>query len=878
MWKIAVQGLGDPCKAGAHRELSDIRRSTGFKTAFPEVPLCDEDLKPGWYRFNNETGGKMPEHCVDKMSCGTVVPVWLNGTHPTVADGIVERKACAHFDSGNPQGSSCCRHTVQIGVKNCGNFFVYQLHPTPSCPMAYCAGSKPPCPVGQWSPTGFPPNCEVAYPKMNAAPELKGPIIDGKTFHFACEINYSGHDGDAAFEVAWTLDGNDTAGTPSTTLYGSDRVAKLDGTKLAGHLGYNLGCKVRPFFRSKATLRGPWLESHTYWVGIRAEPSHLTFSQAVQEQNVSLTSTLPVLCDHDLDCCVMVKVDINGPRDKVVVAHNCRSTMCTDMWDDASKSLSVDFKVVATKSQIVDGSSDLLLTFDELIGAGGGPYQDVFTGYRVQSVQVEVEQDPPVTCTLVTDPHITGIDLKRPFNVYRVGDYTAYESPSRHFEVQVRTWPCNGGRVTCICGVAIREKDDLIRIHGCDKSYYSTGIGSPELEVVRPLREGTNLMRSTDGHEISVYFPSGSDVTVKGFSAYGGHMNVYITIPSMDKGKGQGLCGTYDGITTNDFTHKDGTQERPCARQYCTPESFTESWKNSRSDSLFRMVPPAVNEAYVPKYCACDDANKQINCTLHGDIPKPPCSYCVRLPGVWITNRQHRSADGDLYVDVDDDKVPPFDPDDYANFQPAKGGWPTPSGITEAQAEARCRQAIQGSQLWSHCHGQTESTNNNIDSCKEDIMYGDSFDSVGSIADAFTKDCQTELAKDPTNYVNSTDGGLVLKPVLSTDVCSQVCLAHGRCERGRCVCNAGYTGDSCQLIAGQGPQLKGGDRLCDINQRPCRLLYLEASNIQLSDKLTCKVQEILPNGQGTQNGSTHDAEFVHSGKLACHLPDARVKS
>lgn len=216
----------------------------------------------------------MPEQCPDKMSCGTIVPIWMNGTHPTEADGIVQRNACANFDSGDPAGSSCCRHTLEIGVKNCTDFYVYLLKPAPSCPMAYCAGSRAPCPVGEWSPSMFPPGCQPAYPMITTPPVLKGPIIVNSTFHFSCEIRFSaghGPSGAPAFEVGWTFDGNDTSGVPSTTLTGSDRVAVLEGHRLAGHLGKNVGCRVRSFFETMPSRRSPWLQSNTYWAGIRTK-------------------------------------------------------------------------------------------------------------------------------------------------------------------------------------------------------------------------------------------------------------------------------------------------------------------------------------------------------------------------------------------------------------------------------------------------------------------------------------------------------------------------------------------------------------------------------------------------------------------------------
>ena len=72
---------------------------------------------------------------------------------------------------------------------------------------------------------------------------------------------------------------------------------------------------------------------------------------------------------------------------------------------------------------------------------------------------------------------------------------------------------------------------------------------------------------------------------------------------------------------------------------------------------------------------------------------------------------------------------------------------------------------------------------------------------------SFLTECQVTLSKDPANYVTDAHGKSVLKPEISDDVCSVFCHQHGHCVRGKCICDAGYAGDNCHLVAGQGPQL-----------------------------------------------------------------------
>ena len=97
---------------------------------------CDSGLGPGWIRFNGAAGKKMPTSCVPTNRCNTHSPDWLNGAHPTVADGKVTRQVCFNY-FGN-----CCNWSTNIQVRNCGGFFIYYISGTPPehrCNLRYCA-------------------------------------------------------------------------------------------------------------------------------------------------------------------------------------------------------------------------------------------------------------------------------------------------------------------------------------------------------------------------------------------------------------------------------------------------------------------------------------------------------------------------------------------------------------------------------------------------------------------------------------------------------------------------------------------------------------------------------------------------------------------
>ena len=94
---------------------------------------CDNGIGPGWFRFEGSAGTRMATSCPPTGRCGTSAPGWMNGGHPTVADGQVSRQVCFHWSG------SCCLWSTNIKVRNCGSYYVYYLSGTPGyCNLRYC--------------------------------------------------------------------------------------------------------------------------------------------------------------------------------------------------------------------------------------------------------------------------------------------------------------------------------------------------------------------------------------------------------------------------------------------------------------------------------------------------------------------------------------------------------------------------------------------------------------------------------------------------------------------------------------------------------------------------------------------------------------------
>ena len=123
----------NPCKD--YKVLNTSNRHVGFTG---QVPIkCDHrSLIEGWYRFTGAAGDRMATTCPNIRRCGTNVPGWMSGSHPSVANGEVTRKVCYHWSN------NCCQWSNNIKVKNCGGFYVYKLQKTPLCSLRYCGENE----------------------------------------------------------------------------------------------------------------------------------------------------------------------------------------------------------------------------------------------------------------------------------------------------------------------------------------------------------------------------------------------------------------------------------------------------------------------------------------------------------------------------------------------------------------------------------------------------------------------------------------------------------------------------------------------------------------------------------------------------------------
>ncbi|TRY56634.1 hypothetical protein DNTS_011041 [Danionella cerebrum] len=150
----------DPCYN--YESLDEPWRSTNNSLAHN---TCDFNLQwNGWYRlFYNGANARMPDSCVNQGLCGTNDPLWLNGPHPELEDGVVTRQVCISSWGG------CCTYTSHsIQVKACpGDYYVYEIVQPLTC-SAYCVEDANPT----MASTSIPSTESITLPVTTSAPPL----------------------------------------------------------------------------------------------------------------------------------------------------------------------------------------------------------------------------------------------------------------------------------------------------------------------------------------------------------------------------------------------------------------------------------------------------------------------------------------------------------------------------------------------------------------------------------------------------------------------------------------------------------------------------------------------------------------------------------
>lgn len=182
------------------------------------------------------------------------------------------------------------------------------------------------------------------------------------------------------------------------------------------------------------------------------------------------------------------------------------------------------------------------------------------------------------------DPHNVTFDLTA-YNFQAVGEFILAESTTSSFTVQVRqaNW---GGGAAVFSAVAARVGADRIGIYrGNPANVFINGTPTA-ITGFTPLPDGGSISRQSDGAFL-VAWPGSERMKVYD---RGNYLDVYVFVPSYQRGHLRGLMGNANGNPSDDFALRDGTPlTAPLTfeQMYRDANCFAHSWRITQAESLF---------------------------------------------------------------------------------------------------------------------------------------------------------------------------------------------------------------------------------------------------------------------------------------------------
>ncbi|XP_061532690.1 von Willebrand factor D and EGF domain-containing protein isoform X3 [Phycodurus eques] len=930
------------CFTGAHRTLRNPYRSIDFdsteiqNTAIQDL-VCDHALAPGWYRFKlNNKPAEMPTTCVEMNHCGTQAPVWLSLKDKSLPQPgeVLQLSACATWQFFHGSTKDCCLFRIPITIRNCGDFLLYYLQPTQGC-MGYCAKVAPTlaprfCPPGEVEVNG---RCKAVLPSLPSRPLISSEL-NGHSVHLRCSFILPSSSLPLGFHVVWArhISNSMKAEIHQESTVKPFSLVEMDGVHF--RLGETFLCSVSTFQINVTHSRSSPRESEAFYAGLKFSVESLQIAENGKEHEVRVHSTVPLPC-YDLNHCgVPLVLGVQNPDGLGHEVSNVALSTCQVQLRPTPCSKGTcgqaSFFITAVTDFTRDGNRiSLISSLPELSTSR------LWRSYIPRSLKVTVQDIPTSICYSLTDPHIITLD-GRHYDNYQTGTFVLYLSLARDFEVHSRQWHCGSRHhaVACSCGIAAREGNDVAIIDMCNGQRQET---RPKLTVKVLGGEHGNgrhvrVLESHQGKKITIIFPSGAFVRAD-VGDWG--MSLSVRAPSVDYGKTQGLCGTFDRNINNDIQGYEGLHD--------DLHAFIEHWRLAPGESLFDKTPPGSRQEERRHFCRCQkgyssfpsdgEARNVFGPSTHSDcIAQDNVDYTSVFPSLDTTMEYVNSheREGSIlnmssshplngrahHFNVNNDEefrndhllsnarlrrqtmfkfqlasqrisqadlehLAYFFPEDHL-VKPRPGiqpRWPTPSGLTPGKALEVCHMALSNSTVGTVCRGLLgRRLEEAVNLCILDLQLKDDLSWDEAMVPYLANECERRVLENRAHR----DHGVLIQPggpgeEVTALRCPKFCNSNGKCTEFGCQCHQSFSLYDCSVtIAGQPVKLSdlenGG--LCDLRTFDCRKVRVFGLGFIASDGLSCQATR-LKNVNGVWipgEKQRTKATFLSSKVLDCGVP------
>ncbi|XP_026172334.1 von Willebrand factor D and EGF domain-containing protein isoform X2 [Mastacembelus armatus] len=770
---------------------------------------------------------------------------------------------------------------------------------------------------------------------VQQAPTPSVPVIvsevTGNTIYLKCSFDSSSNSS-LGYVVAWSRlspEGRKEELKQETTIQ-TFAFIELDGFNL--RLGDKIYCSSSSFFLDSPDIRSDSVESQEFFAGIKLRPEVDTIPEDGRLYELVVESTVPVPCLEDssssTEQCTLSLQLITNSQEGLLGADlslsscvldlsqsPCRDGVCgqalvhfsaiTDFVKDDNRTTQISVKPIVTRSFL-------------------------WNGYSPEPVQITVKDVPSAYCYSFTDPHIITFD-GRHYENYQIGTFVLYKSSFWPFEVHVRQWECGSvvHAASCVCGFVARDGGDVISFDMCNGELGET---KPHLSVKnRDLsKSGIQITESYRGRKVTMTFSSGAFVRAD-VSDWG--MSLTLRAPSSDRSHTEGLCGTYDGQSDNDFHSAVGTTLEDL-------HAFISEWRLPPGTSLFDTTPSHLSTLTPRNYCTCQTeprptsprarshpvtssdsmCSHQGNLQLLNVIPTldvtaeyigsvevakgegnegqslPPGRHGSHMlprergfpprtsrDGVLTSAHQHRgrrqthryisNSPHQSLSQSDLEGFAYFFPEDHEpSGQPIfSSTWPTPSGLTEQQARTQCQQAVANSGIALGCRPllQEMVVSLVVTMCVTDLQLKDEQSWLNATIPLLENECERRLVEERRREEEYQD-------ILSVLKCPNMCNGNGQCLEWGCVCFPGFGSYDCSVLSDQMPEIAELERggLCDVRQDDCATVQVYGQGFKDSYELKCEfVKEKFVEGEWVLDEPQFVlATFMDVTALECLLP------
>ncbi|XP_061187077.1 von Willebrand factor D and EGF domain-containing protein-like [Saccostrea echinata] len=847
----------DPCSS--YTLLRDqYKRSRGNTLQPGDISISDNFLSAGWYRFESGAGNDMVTSAPSITQCGTVFPIWMQGSLPSDADGEVERTACiVGF-------MNTCEKTLTIMVKNCRDYRVYHLVPSPQASTGYCIGEEYLCPAGQTSLTFFTP-CQTytpvnTKPRVNVSLEYITRKVDTGPIAAVFKCLFAEPPGDPYwYDTHWYINNEEVKVVESrpyqdnqSWLYPKDWVHKHN-------MNMMVKCSLR-VRRANGGIPGHYNYSEEFRAGMF--PS--SYAYEVKEGdtiNIELMVTVPVGCFNTTfrtGCDVEVYLqtpniqtnvgscqDYTGQGPIAFKEKGCGITIKSSTWRQKQT-----FKVTGKTDGLVnlkDREVNLRLgTKTESRTDVSG----VWLNFTMPNIKINVQDtDKTVankSCHANTDPRMKTFDGKI-WTAQIPGEFIMYRDISRDIAVHALFSSCEWnnweGEGPCGCGIAVKVEDSLFAYRTCEEISYNFTkplkhhdtiyhVCSKEHMVIEMNRTWTTITLTTGA---TVEYKVGKDWLY----------NIHITPSIFDKDNVDGLCGNLNGKDFDDFM-LPGSSTTTSDKNI-----FQRSWSvNNTDESLFGHNIVLKNKAFeVQRYCDCSTTKSGLNdqepLNSHNTANCSPTSsalLCMKTTSRNFTStcetyeyRDKRDVNGINFkhhilrrnADPDDImEVPPltFDPKFDPNYIPPIPTWR--NGWTEESAREVCEEAILNDPAEKECRKYIQMDKNSniaIEECILDIRDAGTKEFLSHTIESLKESCFGEVKRYEEFYKTNSKQKLSVVEKIGKLACPSNCSANGVCNKGVCTCDDMFVGDDCSHKKTSPPvnTTLPENGLCKTSKRPC---------------------------------------------------------